>query len=193
MTWLLCDYGEVLSLAQSPSDLAAIEQAAGRSGDAFWGDYWLHRPAYDRADLGVADYWGRVLGVAAVDPDQQRRLIQLDAASWLHPNPLSLAAASAAGARGLRLAILSNAPFEVADAIDAADWLAGFSPRLFSCRLGAIKPEPAAFGGALDALHAKPQEVIFFDDRPANVEAASALGLRSHLFKEPQQLADVVP
>jgi putative hydrolase of the HAD superfamily len=193
VTWLLCDYGEVLSLAQSPGDLVAIEKEAGRSGSSFWDDYWLHRPAYDRANLGVTEYWALVLGVPAVDPDQLRRLIRLDAASWLHPNPLSLAAAAQAGSRGLQLAILSNAPFEVADAIDAADWLAGFSPRLFSCRLGAIKPEPAAFRSALDALHAKPQEVIFFDDRPANVAAALALGLRSHLFEEPQQLADVLP
>jgi putative hydrolase of the HAD superfamily len=191
MTWLLCDYGEVLSLAQTPADQVAIEQAAGRSGAAFWGDYWLHRPAYDRADLAVADYWARVLGVPAVDRDWLRRLIELDAASWLHPNPLSLAAASEAAARGLRLAILSNAPFEVADAIDAAPWLAGFSPRLFSCRLGAIKPEPAAFRAALEALHAKPQEVIFFDDRRPNVEAASALGIRGYVFSEPGQLAGV--
>ena len=49
MTWLLCDYGEVLSLPQPAADRAAIEVAAGRRGEEFWADYWRHRPDYDRA------------------------------------------------------------------------------------------------------------------------------------------------
>jgi putative hydrolase of the HAD superfamily len=186
MTWLLCDYGEVLSLPQSPEDLAGIEKVAGRHGDRFWADYWAHRPAYDLADISVADYWSAVLG-QRVEPDQLRRLIELDAASWLHPNALSLEAAGRANARGLRLAILSNAPVEVAAAIDAAEWLQSFAPRLFSCRLRTAKPEPAAFGAALDALKAKPEEVLFFDDRAANVAAARRQGIRSYLFENPLQ------
>ena len=65
MTWLLCDYGEVLSLPQSPEDLAGIEKVAGRHGDRFWADYWAHRPAYDLADISVADYWSETRPVQA--------------------------------------------------------------------------------------------------------------------------------
>ncbi len=85
-----------------------------------------------------------------------------------------MAAAERAGHRGLRLAILSNAPAEVADEIDEAPWLAAFSRRFFSCRLKAVKPEAAAYRAVLDALGAEPGEVVFFDDRPANVAGAAA-------------------
>src|SRR6201999_3412235 len=64
VTWLLCDYGEVLCLAPSIVDRAALMAAAdwkGAEGD-FWQAYWADRPAYDRADLSVEEYWTRVLG-----------------------------------------------------------------------------------------------------------------------------------
>ena len=67
VTWLLCDYGEVLSLAQPDEDRARVEEAAGRGGDRFWADYWAHRPGYDRGDVGVAGYWASPSGAGARD------------------------------------------------------------------------------------------------------------------------------
>ncbi|HEX3960104.1 MAG TPA: HAD family phosphatase, partial [Trebonia sp.] len=64
MTWLLCDYGEVLALAPSAADRDALEWEAGTGGPGFWAGYWRHRPAYDRADIDTARYWTRVLGRA---------------------------------------------------------------------------------------------------------------------------------
>jgi putative hydrolase of the HAD superfamily len=192
MTWLLCDYGEVLSLPQTPDDMAALEKAAGRGGDQFWADYWAHRPAYDRADITVDAYWARLLGYE-VEPDRLQQLIALDSASWLHPNHDSLLATRRARDRGFQLAVLSNAPLEIAADIDALEWLQGFAPRLFSCQLRAIKPEPAAFLAALDALQAKPEEVLFFDDRPINVKAAKELGIRAYLFEDPAQFDQLTP
>jgi putative hydrolase of the HAD superfamily len=64
MTWLLCDYGEVLCLAPSDAEREALSAAAGwdpSRGD-FWAAYWADRPAYDRGDLSVNDYWARLLG-----------------------------------------------------------------------------------------------------------------------------------
>jgi putative hydrolase of the HAD superfamily len=188
MTWLLCDYGEVLSQPQSESDFAAIAHSAGRHDDRFWADYWEHRPAYDRADITAADYWTAVIGRRHdVEPDQLEHLIALDVASWLHPNVASVQAARRAQDRGHRLAILSNAPIEVAAGIDGLDWLVPFAPRIFSCRIGAIKPEPEVFVAALDALDAQPDEVVFIDDRAANVIAARSLGLQAVVFENPEQ------
>jgi putative hydrolase of the HAD superfamily len=191
MTWLLCDYGEVLCLPPTEQDRAVLATTAGwdtqdRGGD-FWDAYWVDRVAYDRADLTAQDYWARLLG-RPPEPGQLDRLTKVDAAGWLHPNPLSLAAAQRAAQRGLRLAILSNAPIEVAREIDRAPWLAPFSPRFFSCDLGAVKPEPAAYQAVLASLGARPEEVVFFDDRPVNVTGAAALGIDARLFDDPAQL-----
>ena len=120
MTWLLCDYGEVLCLPPSASDQAALAAAAGwdRARGDFWAAYWVDRPAYDRADLTAEEYWARLLDRRAPS-GELRRIIAVDAAGWVHPNPISIAAAERAAQRGLQLAILSNAPVEVAKAIDA--------------------------------------------------------------------------
>jgi putative hydrolase of the HAD superfamily len=193
MTWLLCDYGEVLCEPPNEQDrarLAALAEWDPARGD-FWAAYWLDRAAYDRADLTAGQYWAGLMG----HPPAARQLARLtaaDAAGWLHPNSRSIAAASRAGRRGLRLAILSNAPVEVAERIDAAPWLAPFTRRFFSCRLRAGKPDPAAYRAVLTELDARPEEVVFFDDRPANVAAACDLGIDAHLFRHPGQFDEVV-
>jgi len=187
MIWVLCDYGEVLSLPQPLGDRLALEEEAGRSGPEFWSTYWRHRPGYDRGDTEVTDYWSSVLGFRPERPKLER-LIELDVAGWLHPNADSLAAATRAAERGLRLAILSNAPHEVADAIDNATWAGAFSPRLFSCRLRATKPEPNVYVAALQALGAAPSQVTFLDDRHDNVTAARQAGILAHVFSDPTQI-----
>ncbi len=186
MTWLLCDYGEVLSLAQPDDAQAALEAAVPIAADTFWDRYWQHREAYDRGDTGAVEYWTAVLRDRAAPSDLQR-LLDLDAASWLHPNPASLAAAGRAAGRGLRLALFSNAPMPIADEIDRQPGLSGFAPRLFSCRLRAVKPEPAAYAAALAALGAEGNDVVFFDDRPDNVASARRAGIRATVFNDPAQ------
>ena len=192
MTWLLCDYGEVLCLPQPLADREALESIAKRSGSAFWTSYWNHRRAYDRGDLTAQSYWTAVLG-ACPTPTHLDALIEIDAASWIHPNPLSLDAAARAARRGFRLAILSNAPLEIANAIDSRDWLAEFSPRVFSCNLRTVKPEPAAYLAALELLRARPNEVVFLDDRVENVNAARSIGVRAEVFTDPLQFDRVRP
>jgi putative hydrolase of the HAD superfamily len=193
VTWLLCDYGEVLCHSPTTRDrteLAAIAGWAPSRGD-FWAAYWADRTAYDRADLTAEEYWTRLLAHRPA-PGQLHRLVQRDTAGWLHPNEHSVAAVERARQRGMHLAILSNAPVEVARGIDAAPWLASFSRRFFSCDLRAVKPEPAAYLAVLAALGAGPAAVTFFDDRPANVAAAADLGIDARLFQNPAQFDEVV-
>ena len=185
--WLLCDYGQVLSTAPPADEWEALRQAAGTpDGEGFHSLYWEHRPAYDRADVPASEYWCRVLGQ---EPDASRlaELFRWDVAMWLHPHEESVAAALRAAERGYRLAILSNAPVEVAAAIDTLPWLAPFERRFFSCDLRAIKPDPAAYSQVLAGLDAQPEQVVFVDDRPDNVTAAQDLGLRAVLYREPTQ------
>jgi putative hydrolase of the HAD superfamily len=192
VTWLLCDYGEVLCLPQPFADREAIEATAGHSGADFWTSYWDFRPAYDRGDVTAESYWTAVLG-ACPTPTHLDAIIEVDTASWLHPNTVSLDAALRAAQRGLRLAIFSNAPFEIAKAIDSRNWLAEFSPRLFSCNLRAVKPEPAAYLAVLEELRALPDDIVFFDDRPDNVNAARKFGMHAEIFTAANQFDSVQP
>ncbi|MDV6275844.1 HAD family phosphatase [Rhodococcus erythropolis] len=49
---------------------------------------------------------------------------------------------------------------------------------VFSCMIGATKPDPAAFLSALKFLNARPQQTFFVDDNPINVLSARQLGIR---------------
>ncbi|MGH9054806.1 MAG: HAD-IA family hydrolase [Acidimicrobiales bacterium] len=194
MTWLLCDYGEVLSLPPTLEDRAALAATAGwepARGD-FWEAYWADRIAYDRGDVTAGVFWEAMIG-RQPDPSSLDRIVARDVAMWLHPNVESVAAAQRAAERGLRLAILSNAPVEVADGIDAAPWLAPFTRRFFSCRIRSVKPEPAVYKAVLEALGAEPGEIFFFDDRPANVAGARAAGIRAEVWSGPADLDGVKP
>lgn len=185
--WLLCDYGQVLSTAPPPGEWDALRhQAGGLPEPEFHAVYWEHRPAYDRGDLDVADYWKLVLG-RPVHADRLQELIGIDTAMWLHPDRASVEAAVRAGTRGLRLAIFSNAPVEVAAGIDRLDWLAPFERRFYSCHLRAVKPEPEAYEQVLAGLGAEPRRVAFFDDRASNVAAAEQAGIRAFVYRDPGQ------
>ena len=192
--WVLFDYGAVLCTGQPEADRRALVAAAGLDPDdgpavaGFWRGYWRDRPAYDRAELDEGAYWARVLGrtpaaaeLAAIDA--------ADVAGWVHPQPGSLAVAAALAEAGTRLALLSNAPASLADAVDELPWMQVVPRRFYSCRLRATKPDPAAYGGVLAELGADPAEVTFVDDRPANVAGAAAVGLRALLFTDPTTLA----
>ena len=192
VTWIICDYGGVISLPQPSGDIAAVESAAGVTGDgSLWPAYWRHRPAYDRGDVTAAQYWEVVLGRRPT-PVQLERIVAADVASWLHPNLASVEAVAELQRRGARLALFSNAPVDLADELASAPWLATFSERFFSCRLNAIKPDAAAYEAVLSGLGAEAGEVIFVDDRQANVDGAAAVGMRAFLFEGPDVFAGLL-
>ncbi|WP_144119280.1 HAD-IA family hydrolase [Catellatospora sichuanensis] len=83
-----------------------------------------------------------------------------------------------------RLVLLSN--------VDGYYWqvvraghpeLACFDKLLVSCDLGLAKPDPAVFAYASRAAGADPAHCLFVDDTRANVDAAAALGFRTHWFR----------
>ncbi|MGC0403586.1 FMN phosphatase YigB (HAD superfamily) [Streptomyces sp. SAI-126] len=62
----------------------------------------------------------------------------------------------------------------------------------FSGRIGAAKPDPAAFHHCVTALPAAPADFLFVDDREENVRAAQAVGMNGHVFDSRAALAHVV-
>ena len=190
MTWLICDYGEVLSLAPPAEDRAALEAAARwpETSETFWNSYWTERQPYDRGDVSASEYWEAVLDRSVTEAELSR-LIDADVAGWMHPNVRSVEAIASLRDRGVQLALFSNAPVEVAAGIAAASWMAPFSRMFFSCDLRAVKPEPAAYRAVLDGLHVTANDVVFVDDRPANVAGAEAVGIPAVLFEGAGQLA----
>ncbi|MFI7540384.1 HAD-IA family hydrolase [Actinoplanes sp. NPDC049599] len=179
-THLLFDFGEVISTAQPAAEVAALAALAELPVAEFSRRYWALRPGYDAGGTALA-YWGGILR-AAPGASLLGRLVELDVASWLHLNPDTLRLLDELRAAGAAMSLLSNAPYELAREIDRRTELKPFRRRLFSADLALTKPDPRCYAAALAALAADPGDVVFIDDRPVNVEAASALGIRAIHF-----------
>lgn len=65
-----------------------------------------------------------------------------------------------------------------------------FSAFFTSCYLGLVKPQPEHYRRALQITMRSPEECLFVDDRPMNVEVARILGMRAIHFTDAAQLED---
>lgn len=92
---------------------------------------------------------------------------------------------------GFRTALVSNVVHE---------WIATweslipldlpFEARVYSCVIGARKPEPEIYLAAADELGVEPQETLFLDDFEAMVDGARAVGMQAvHVTDTPAAIA----
>ena len=187
MSWVVFDYGGVISQHQPAGDVARLAAVAGCDVSQFTAAYWPGRLSYDSGDLDAGTYWqkvGTTIG-RSFSPAEVAELARLDVQSWLHLQEETVTLIQQVAAAGHRLALLSNAPADVAEAISGLPVAGHFEHLVFSCFLRTAKPDPACYGAALSQLGARAEEVTFLDDRPANVDAATGLGLRGVHFTTP--------
>lgn len=198
-TAVVFDLFGVIACAQSPSGRAAILAAAGvPAGDAerFWRAYWEVRPCYDRGRLSGPGYWRSVAGAVETTFTRARiaELIAADCNSWSAVDPRMLDLLDVLARSGQRLGLLSNIPPELTDVfLERHAWLGRFDVLGFSCRIGHVKPEPAAFDWCVRALGVEPAGILFVDDRAENVRAAQVRGMQGHLFTDAATLARSIP
>jgi putative hydrolase of the HAD superfamily len=89
-----------------------------------------------------------------------------------------------------RLALLSNTdPIHVRHLEGTYSFFAYFPARIYSCAVGASKPDPLIYREALRAVKARAGEALYIDDIAAYVEGAKRLGLQGIQFQSPAQLA----
>ncbi len=89
-----------------------------------------------------------------------------------------------------KLAVLSNAPPNLAQWL--ADWeiLDLFDVVFCSGDEGVVKPTPAAFEITLERLGVAPEQAVFIDDTLGHVKAAQSLGIHGILFTSAEDLVD---
>lgn len=108
----------------------------------------------------------------------------------LDPLPIQEDAFLEGLAKKYRLALLSNTdPIHVAHLESNFAFFRLFPIRIYSCALGACKPNPLIYREALQACKVEASQAVYIDDIPAYVEAARRLGIAGIHFQSPQQLA----
>ncbi|MFW5940284.1 MAG: HAD family hydrolase [Chloroflexota bacterium] len=84
-----------------------------------------------------------------------------------------------------KLGILSNWDDRLESILEERLEIAAyFNVILNSHRIGAAKPDEEAFRLALSRLDARPHQVLFIDDLERNTNAAAALGLHTHTYRD---------
>jgi putative hydrolase of the HAD superfamily len=106
------------------------------------------------------------------------------------PDPDALAVASdLASTRKYLMATLNNESAELntyrIQHFHLRDYFAVF---FTSCYLGLRKPDPRIYRMAIDLIQREPDECVFVDDRPLNVEGARRAGMRAIRFENAVQL-----
>ncbi|ULR54991.1 HAD family hydrolase [Streptomyces deccanensis] len=191
---VLFDLFGVIARHQRPGALEKMAARCQASADAFTTAYWTHRPPYDAGRRTASAYWTDVLSAlsrpADADTIEELRLTDID--SWSRVDDRMVSYVRDLRDRA-RVALLSNIPADHADAFLAAQsWLHDLDHVAFSGKIGAAKPDPAAFQYCVVALQSAPADFLFVDDREENVHAAQAVGLNGHVFQRQDELAAVI-
>lgn len=182
MTWIVFDYGEVICTRTEA--LPRMATRLGVSLAQFEAAYWGNRDAYDRG-ASDASYWKAVAADVGLVADNEAvdDLTRLDIEGWNELDPASVTLIDELAGNGTRLALLSNAPASFARFAEQQPWARHFPTRVFSADVGCAKPDSKIFELLTTRLQARPEECLFFDDRPSNVEGAQVAGLRAHLWQ----------
>lgn len=191
---VLFDLFGVIARHQRPGSLEKMAARCHTSTDAFATAYWTHRPPYDAGRRTAPAYWTDVLRSLSrpADADTLEELRVMDVDSWSRVDDRMVTYVRELRDRA-RVALLSNIPADHADAFLAAQpWLRDLDHLALSGRIGAAKPDPAAFQYCVVALRSAPADFLFVDDREENVRAARAVGMDGHVFRSQDELAGVI-
>jgi putative hydrolase of the HAD superfamily len=188
---VIFDYGGVLASHQTEDDKRRLAKLAGVPSERFAELYWADRARYDRGDISAVEYWheiGRQAGKLPTD-EGITRIIDCDCRSWMRFNREMYVFAHELSRRGIRIAILSNMPRELGEAIYADGFgFSGFDPVTLSYEVRAAKPQPAIYNDCLQGIGTRAGETLFLDDRAENVSAAQALGIQAIEFTHPEEM-----
>ena len=186
---VLFDLGGVLLPFDRERRVAAIVEELGIEADA--AHALVGEEFATRLDLGTADE--RELAAAMTDAcgrpvnaTEARRLLL----SVFEPPNMALWSRAQRLRAQVKVGALSDNPACVREVLPAEG---GLDELFLSCELGLAKPAPAVFAEVTRRLAVAPEEILFVDDNPANVEAARAAGWDAVVYVSNDQLdADLV-
>jgi len=93
--------------------------------------------------------------------------------------------------RGLRpqcrVGLISNAWSGLRDYITRNHFSDVFDEMVISAEVGLVKPDPRIYRLALERMNVPPEDSLFLDDMPANMQAALSVGMHALQFVQPAE------
>lgn len=86
-----------------------------------------------------------------------------------------------------KVGLISNAWSGLRAWIEEQNFADAFDNMVISAEVGLIKPDQRIYQAALQNLQVHPEESVFVDDLPANIDAARKMGMQAIHFKQAAQ------
>lgn len=180
---LLFDLYGVLVRHRKDEDRRGVEaflEVPESHRQAFWDAYHDLRAPLDKGEIGDHAWWKQVAEVADLPNLHIENAIQTETATLLRIHEEAVAEVRQLISEGWRVGVLSNIPHVLGKGLlNKYNWFQEFHSVTYSCDIGEVKPEPAAYQAALDQLGTEAADTIFFDDTLGNVTAARDFGLQA--------------
>lgn len=177
---------------------AEIEKAAqleviGVARADFWQAYHACRGELDAGRVSYPEYFELVAGKLGVEFPDMQALVDADYESYQGYHPDMVQWLREMAAEGRPPALLSNLVESLKyDLLERYDWLHLFEPAVFSCDVDLAKPSLEIYELAVRRINevraargenaVTASDILFFDDRQINCDAAQAAGLNARLF-----------
>jgi putative hydrolase of the HAD superfamily len=165
------------------------------AGEAFhldWEDFQdrheLSFPAFDAGQLSLNDYLDRTLFYRPRKFTREEFTAFMFAQSKEYPAVRAILDQCVAATRYF-VGAINNEPLELNQyRIEAFNLRRSFQVFFSSCYIHSREPEEGIFRVALAVTQRKPEECVFIDDRPLNLEAPRRLGMSVIHHQSPDQL-----
>lgn len=150
----------------------------------------LSFPAFDAGQISLNEYLDRTLFYRA------RKFSREEFTAFMFAQSKEYAGSRAildqyAETKRYFIGAINNEPLELNQyRIEAFDLRRDFQVFFSSCYVHSRKPEEAIFRVALAVTQRQPDECVFIDDRPLNLEAPRRLGMSVIHYRTPDQLRD---
>ncbi|HEY1725517.1 MAG TPA: HAD family phosphatase [Steroidobacteraceae bacterium] len=144
---------------------------------------------FDRGGLTESEVIERLQTRLGRPREQLRSIVAATSASLVE-KPDTVRLLRSLQRRGVALYCLSNMPSSIYLEVQSRhSFWDVFKGIIISGEVRMSKPEPELFAHLLERFALQPQESVFIDDLPVNIEAAGAAGLHTVLFHDAAQCA----
>ena len=189
---ILFDCGGVLTEMHFKKKMFEISNSQ-QVADYFIDHIWSENSPWHRYDRGEIDTDEVLVQLKEFMPKPYHGFLETFVKNWLDalpPNPEMPKIVDEIKQNGLGCFLLSNFPQCFEEMPQRVPVLKKFDGLLPSYKVHLLKPDPAFYLSAVKAFGIKPEETLFVDDVPKNVEGAKAVGMSGYLFTTAEDFYD---
>lgn len=148
---------------------------------------------WDEFDKGIVGLEGAIKNFAMHDPELEPEIRETfsDLKGIVKKREYAIPWIRSLKESGYRVLVLSNFTIQgLDDNPFMREFLEETDGGIISYEVGRVKPDPEIYRLLLEKYDLKPQECVFIDDMPQNIEMAKSLGINGIVYKNYEQVQD---